>query len=241
MQNKNLKNLEKEVNIELKRVYSWLASNKLTLNISKSKFMIFSKMKKNVYDISVKINNKPLEKCTSYKYLGIIIDEKLDWSQHVKYICKKVSNACGALAKIRHSASFDLLCEIYYALFYSYVRYGISIWGNATQSVLEPLRILNHRAARIMTFAPFGRIDMNPILNYLEILDIDDIFLLETAKLIYKIKTSMIPIALGQYFELRNANHTHNYNLRPRSNRVETINTRTQIGEKSLKYRGPIV
>ena len=51
----------------------------------------------------------------------------------------------------------------------------------------------------------------------------------------------MIPIALGQYFELRNANHTHNYNLRPRSNRVETINTRTQIGEKSLQYRGPIV
>ena len=159
----------------------------------------------------------------------------------MKYTCKKVSNACGALAKIRHSASFDLLREIYYALFYSYVRYGISIWGNATQTVLDPIRILNHRAARIMTFAPFGRIDMNPILNYLEILDIDDIFLLETAKLIYKIKTSMIPIALGQYFELRNVNHTHNYNLRPRNNRVETIITRTQSGEKSLQYRGPIV
>ena len=131
-------------------------------------------------------------------------------SQHVNYICKKLSNACGALARIRHSASYDLLREIYYALFYSYVRYGISIWGNAAQSVLEPLKILNHRAARIMTFAPFGRIDMIPILNYLEILDIDDIFLLETAKLIYKIKTSMVPIALGQYFELCNVNHIQN-------------------------------
>ena len=76
--------------------------------------------------------------------------------------------------------------------------------------MLEPLKILNHRAARIMTFAPFGRIDMIPILNYLEILDIDDIFLLETAKLIYKIKTSMVPIALGQYFELCNVNHIQN-------------------------------
>ena len=82
----------------------------------------------------------------------------------------------GALAKIRHCVSFELLREIYYALVYSYVRYGICIWGNANQTALDPLKVLNHRAARIMTFAPFGRIDMKPVLDNIEILDIEDIF-----------------------------------------------------------------
>ena len=49
----------------------------------------------------------------------------------------------------------------------------------------------------------------------------------------------MIPVTLGNYFEFRNANVSHQYSLRPRSNRVETIDTRTMIGEKSLQYRGP--
>ena len=44
-------------------------------------------------------------------------------------------------------------------------------------------------------------------------------------------KNEMIPVTLGHYFELRNANVTHRHNLRPRTNRVETIDTRLQIGE----------
>ena len=238
-QNKNFKALENEVNTELAKVSDWLVANKLTLNIKKSKFMIFSNKKKDRHELSVKINNKPLEKCSYYKYLGIIIDEKLNWGKHVEYVCKKVSKACGALAKIRHCASFDLLKEIYYALFYSYVRYGVSIWGNASPNVLTPLKVLNHRAARIMTYAPFGHIDMNPILNYLEILDINDVFFLETVKLLFKMKNGMIPITLGNYFEVRNANVIHQYSLRPRRDRVDTIDTRTMMGENSLQYRGP--
>ena len=108
-QKKNFKALENEVNTELAKVSDWLVANKLTLNIKKSKCMIFSNKKKDRHELSVKINNKPLEKCSYYKYLGNIIDEKLNWGKHVEYVCKKVSKACGALAKIRHCASFDLL------------------------------------------------------------------------------------------------------------------------------------
>ena len=76
---------------------------------------------------------------------------------------------------------------------------------------------------------------MNPILNYLEILDIDDVFFLETVKLLFKMKNGMIPVMLGNYFEFRNANVSHHYSLRPRRNRLETIDTRTMTGEKSLQ------
>ena len=108
-QNKDMKVLEKEVNLELGKVYKWLESNKLTLNVKKSKFMVFTNARKNFHDISVRINKTPLEKCVKYKYVGIIFDEKLNWKDHIEYVCKKVSKACGALAKMRHCASVELL------------------------------------------------------------------------------------------------------------------------------------
>ena len=239
-QNKSMKVLENEVNLELGKVYDWLKANKLTLNISKSKFMVFTNIRKDFHEISVKINKTPLEKCAKYKYLGIVIDEKLNWKDHIEYICKKVSKACGALAKMRHCASVELLRDIYYALFYSYVRYGITIWGNASEIVLSPLQTLLHRAARIMTFAPFGRIDILPLLNYLEILDIKDIFLLETAKLIFKVKNDMIPIPLRNYFEVRTTNN-HRYNLRRRQEIIQPMIYRTTYALKSLQYKSPYI
>ena len=141
---------------------------------------------------------------------------------------------------MRHCASVELLRDIYYALFYSYVRYGITIWGNASDSYLTPLQTLIHRAARIMTFAPYGRIDIFPLLNYLEILDIDDIFSLETAKLVFKVKHDMIPIPLRNYFDIRN-NSAHGYNLRHQRDTSQSMIYRTRYAEKSLQYKIPFV
>merc|ERR1712212_1409681 len=84
-QNKNFASLQKEVNTELDKVFVWLASNKLTLNIKKSKFMLVTN-KQNIPDFCVKINDSPLEICKSYKYLGVVIDNKLKWDAHIKYI-----------------------------------------------------------------------------------------------------------------------------------------------------------
>ena len=67
--NKDLADLQRDVNTELDKVFIWLASNKLTLNTDKSKFMIVSN-KKNIPNLSVKVNKLSLKSCDSYKYLG---------------------------------------------------------------------------------------------------------------------------------------------------------------------------
>ena len=107
---------------------------------------------------------------------------------------------------------------MYYALVNSYIRYGIVDWGNAAENVIKPLHTLLNRIVRIMTFAPFG-IGTKPIFDFLEILDVSQIFSLETAKFVYKSKNQMLPIStLANHFERRNAVHQHN--LRPRINRL---------------------
>ena len=141
-QNKNLLLLENQVNFELKKVFTWLASNKLTLNIKKSKFMFFSNKKKIRKKLNIKINEKQLESCESYKYLGVIFDSKLSWKPHIEYISQKISKACGALSKIRHCVDIETLKTVYYALVHSYLSYGIVVWGNASESILKPLHAL---------------------------------------------------------------------------------------------------
>jgi len=174
-QNSDCDLLEDEVNSELQKVYEWLAANKLTLNIGKSKFMIITN-KKNVKCLSIGINGTLLESCDHYKYLGVVVDKNLSWKPHVEYICKKISKACGSMARLRYSMNTNVLVEVYHSLIHSYLRYGIMVWGNASESTLQPLKCLINRAVRIITFAPFGRVDLEPIYGYLKILDVEKVF-----------------------------------------------------------------
>lgn len=77
-QNTELQILEREVNVEINKVFTWLVSNKLTLNILKSKFMIISNKKCTNNDFKVSINDIPLEKCDQYKYLGVVVRNRVN-------------------------------------------------------------------------------------------------------------------------------------------------------------------
>ena len=161
-QNIDFNLLESEVNTELDKVADWLLANKLTLNVKKSKYMIISR-KRHIPQLQLGIKNNELEQCSFYKYLGIFIDKDLSWKTHIQYITKKVLKACGAMAKLRHCVDISTLKNVYFSLVHSYVRYGLSTWGSAASSVLSPLYTAIHRVLRIMTFAPYGNIDLHPI------------------------------------------------------------------------------
>ena len=174
-QNKDFNLLENEVNLELRKVFDWMSSNKLTLNISKSKYMIVTN-KRNVPAISVKINDTELERCSSYKYLGVMFDENLNWKAHIDYVSGKISKSIGGLAALRHRTSLSVLREAYFALVNSYVRYGITAWGTASDRALEPLKVLLNKTIRIMTFAPYGPIDVTSSYKDLELLNLQETF-----------------------------------------------------------------
>ena len=152
----------------------------------------------------------------------------------------KISKACGALARLRNCTSMEVLKNVYHALIHSYLRYGILIWGNACQSVLEPLQILVNKAARIMTFAPFGNLDLNPAYEYLKILDVTKTFLLETGKYHFKLVNHLLPTVIGNYFDTSATQAArHTYSLRSlSSNRPPRFISKSKIGEKSIQYKG---
>ena len=201
--------------------------------------MLTLRNKKSKSGFQIKINDKFLEECESYKYLGVIIDKNLNWNSHIQHVCKKITKTCSYLSKLRHCVNIDTLISVYYALIHSYIRYGIIAWGTATESALQPLISIVNRAVRIMTFAPFGNIDVDSIYKYLDIPKIHDTIMIETGKFIFKRENGLLPNSdIANHFRLRNGNVSHGYYLRNRGLNTPIIDYSSSFGEKSIQFRG---
>ena len=98
--------MNEKVNTELSKVGSWLNSNKLSLNYSKTTYLLIEpKTKANnstFHNFNVNSKGIKIQKSLSTKYLGVILDENLDWKLHITYLHTKLSEAVGILAKLRH-------------------------------------------------------------------------------------------------------------------------------------------
>ena len=105
------------------------------------------------------------------------------------------------LSIIRHCVQINTLRKVYYALVHSYLRYRIIAWGNASKTVLNKLQVIVNRTIRIITFAPFRQINLNPLYEILEILKVSDIYTLEIAKIAYKQNKNLLPVNIANYFE----------------------------------------
>ena len=94
--------VENYVNVELRKINVWSKNNKTRFNDKKSKVMLVSRRKrKENKNITVYLNNKPLEQVTQMKYLGIILDHKFRFNEHIKYTAER----CGKLIHILSGAA----------------------------------------------------------------------------------------------------------------------------------------
>ena len=131
-EDKSLHNLEKTVNQELRKLYLWLSVNRLSLNLSKTNFVIFHPFNKPLKEnVTIKFNKKAISEKKSIKYLGVLIDSTLCWKDHILNTSIKLSRAVGILYKIRPFVTTKIMKDIYYALIYSHLVYAIEIWGSA--------------------------------------------------------------------------------------------------------------
>ena len=99
-------------------------------------------------------DHEEIEGVDHIKYLGIIIDEKLDWAIHIKFLCMKLSTAVGILHRLKFSFPHKILLILYFGLFHSYLLYGTSIWASNYGSLSElksewkQVQILQNKAIR---------------------------------------------------------------------------------------------
>ena len=144
--------LQKVMNREFRKVRKWLGANLPALNIDKTNFVIFHSPQKIILDpVILKIGKKKICSENCVKFLGVLLDSGLSWKHHIAELSKKLARTVGIFYKVRHLIRLETLKMLYYSLFYSFIFYGITVWGLTHKSYLDPIIIAQRKILRVMT------------------------------------------------------------------------------------------
>ena len=137
-------------NGELNKIDTWLCANKLSLNVSKSSYTVFSNNDFTGHK-SILIRNSKLNFVNSTKFLGITIDNKLDFSLHIQTFCNKLSKTIGIIRKLLSSfLPNSIIKQLYLSLVYPHLSYGVEVWGNFSKSKLIRINKLQYKCIKLI-------------------------------------------------------------------------------------------
>ena len=144
---KNTLEIEQKM-IELnERLVRWVNSNGLMLNLKKTHFMIFSRQQI-VQNPTLKINNFQIKRVHEARFLGVIIDEKLTWSAHIRAIKSKMSRYVGIMYKIRSKVPVNIRLQIFHSFVQSHLNFCSLVWGFTNKSNIDMLFTMQKKAMR---------------------------------------------------------------------------------------------
>ena len=224
------------INDELYLISEWLATNKLSLNTSKTKYMLFrfpQKSPKNLPKLELKINNVPIEQVRTFDFLGLVISDTLSWKDHVNKISLKISKVLGVMRKIKRLVNSSILLKIYNALILSRIHYAILCWGYEHKRIF----ILQKKAVRIICKSHYNS-HTDPLFKSLKLLKVKDIFTISSLKFYYNYVHKNLPTYFHNMFIT--TNQVHNYATRGAHN-IHIPRTRRHKTTKSLRYNIPLI
>ena len=128
----------------------------MSLNVQKIYYIVFHRARiKSDEHAVITINNVILKRTNSLKYLGVIIDYKLNWTQHIDHVKKKISKGIGIMYRAKNYLSKLSMRKLYYSYIYPYFIYCIEVWSISPHTHLKSLLLMQKKIVRIMTFSSY--------------------------------------------------------------------------------------
>ena len=142
------------INDELAKVYDWLAVNKLSLNVKKTKYVIFHAINKKFEDVvpDLEINGIPLERVKSFNFLGLLLNENISWKPHIDLLSNKLAQCAGVLNKLKRFLPIHILRTLYFSMVQSRIMYCILTWGFDYYRIEK----LQKRFVRIISYSKYN-------------------------------------------------------------------------------------
>lgn len=200
------------VKYEMLKLKCWFNSNKLSLNLNKTKFMIFGNRKINT-TVYMEIDNIEVERVYEIKFLGVLIDHKLCWKPHIKYLCSKIARSIGIMGKTRHILNQKTLHTLYCALIVPFLSYCVEVWGNTYKSTLCRICTLQKRVMRIVHNTEYREHTNNLFLKS-HTLKFPELVNFKTAQIMFKAWKDLLPRNIQRLFNKRD----DTYDLRGKLN-----------------------
>ena len=202
------------INNELRNVHNWLLAQRLSLNVSKTRLMMFYMPQKNVPSLKLSICNLNIEEVDHFNFLGLIIDKNMKWHTHVQKVANKIRNVNGILYKFKYVFPHRILILIYTSLIESHINYCLLLWGTNYDKIFK----LQKQAIRTISLNHF-KAHTSPLFKSMNLLDIRDTYQLQLLKLYYKVKNSLVPSYFTN-FTIYNRNNVHTSRYLLRNKRV---------------------
>ena len=194
--------------------------------------MIFVNRQRKVEGLipKIKINCKEIERVSTFNFLGLTIDENVNWHAHTLKIANRISRTLGIMNRIKNFVPAHVLPIIYNSLILPHLQYSILAWGFYADRLFK----LQKRAMRIITNSKYNA-HTEPLFKKLNLLQLRDIFTLKIVKLFYKVKTKTLPEYFQEMFPAANPTP---YELRATPLLQETA-VRSGTGKKCIRYHLP--
>ena len=164
LSHKNVNTLKSNMEMELSKLNIWLSSNYLSLNISKTKFMLFTKSTKNI-DIQIDGCDVIHSHCVKY-----LLDDKLNWYKHIQHLETKLSAVTGAIYRLRKYLPCPVLIPVYYSLVYSHLQYAIICGGSTYKSYIHKLQVKHNHIVKILSSKLGKKTRLKPLFKKLNFL-----------------------------------------------------------------------
>ena len=159
------------INAELAKPSIWYKINKLSLNISKSKLIVFRSARKQTPIPLIQIDNNVIECVENFNFLGLIINTQLKWNDHIDHIVLKISRIIGVLTILKNHIPLNILITLYNSLLLPHIHYLLIVLEHQPSELTS----LQKKCIRIRTKNKmFAHTD--PLLKNLHILKAEDIF-----------------------------------------------------------------
>ena len=203
---------EEVINVELAKLSESLGANKLALNISKTKYMVFHTSNRAVKYPNLKINNTYIEHVYEFNFLGVIFNSHMNWNTHINYIASKISRTVGILYRFKDIYPQSVLLTLYNTLILPHFHYCLLLWGSSIKEN-HPLHMLQKKAVRIIDNSHYIA-HTEPICKVYRLLKLPDMFSIALWKFYHKLMNNKLPECFStmkpklpviiQHYEIRN-------------------------------------
>ena len=199
----------------LSDVYQWTIANKLSINFEKTNYMLFKVNAKNnrvikESNFQIAINNIVINRVNNIKYLGVWIDENLTWNIHVDKLVSKVQTLIGIFFRKKSIIPLSCRKNLYFALIYSALLYGIEVYGKATKCLLNPLLIKCNFLLRLLQNKP-RLTNTKSLYSSYDTLPMNLLYKFYIYKLMHSITYNInsVPLVIRNLFDKNNSIHSH--------------------------------
>ena len=209
-QNENPYTLFRIVNNEISKAADWFQANKLSINATKTHYVVFHTKSMELCDthLSIQLGTQTIQRCDVVKFLGLFIDEHLDWNKHTSLVESKIARSLYIFNSLKNTIPTSSLKTLYYSLIYSNLNYGVIHWSNTFKYNVKSIIKNQIKAVKIVSKPKRGE-DIDSMFKRTHILKFDDIPKLELVKLIYDFSHQVLPKPLQELFDTNQLYHSY--------------------------------